>query len=165
MRVERRTLIVSDDDHHDEAGSRDLRYGHAFGTQRDRSEGEGDYLETGSDAWTEVPSKESLGPEEQRRADRRIEAEARERLAGHDRLGSSNIEIRVQAGEVVLAGRVEDAEVRHLAEDALRGISGVKAVYNRLRVRSHETEGPSPDEDEITEHYGEEARKRFDEMG
>lgn len=25
-------------------GSRDLRYGHAFGTQRDRNEGEGGYL-------------------------------------------------------------------------------------------------------------------------
>jgi osmotically-inducible protein OsmY len=156
---------MSDDDHHDEAGSRDLRYGHAFGTQRDRSEGEEGYLETGSDAWTEVPSKESLGPEEQRRADRRIEAEARERLAGQDRLCSSNIEVRVERGAVVLAGRVEDAEVRQLAEDALGGVSGVKAIYNQLHVRSNRSGNTSPDNDEITEHYGEEARKHFDEMG
>jgi hypothetical protein len=122
----------------DDAGERDLRYGHAFGTQRDRSEGEECYLETNSDAWTAVPSRESLGPEEQRKDDRRIEAEVHERLAGHDRLGSSNIEVRVAGGGVVLAGRVEDADIRHLAEEVLTDLSGVKAVYNQLQLRAHE---------------------------
>jgi hypothetical protein len=141
MRVGRRTLIVNDDDCHDEAGSRDLRYGQAFGTQRDRSEGEERYLETDSNAWTALPSKEGLGPEEQRKEDRRIEAEVLERLANHDRLRSSNIEVRVEGSALVLTGRVEDAKVRQLAEDALGGISGVKAVYNQLRAKAQEPGG------------------------
>lgn len=122
----------------DDYGSRDLRYGHAFGTQRDRSEGEEGYLDTANDVWTSVPSKEGLGPEEQEQEDRRIEAEVRERLADHDRLDASSIRVRVQGGEVALTGTVEDAATRQLAEGALGGISGVKAVYNQLRLRPHE---------------------------
>ena len=119
-------------------GSRDLRYGHAFGTQRDRSEGEEDYLDTANDVWTEVPSKEGLGPEEQEKADRRIEAEARERLAGHDRLDADSIQVCVERGGIALTGTVADADIRQSAEDALGGISGVKAVYNNLDVRPPE---------------------------
>lgn len=119
-------------------GSRDLRYGHAFGTQRDRSEGEEGYLDTANDVWTSVPSKESLGPEEQEQEDRRIEAEVRGRLADHDRLDPNNIQVRVERGEVALTGTVEDADVRQLAEGALGGITRIKAVYNQLRLRPHE---------------------------
>lgn len=82
----------TDGDH----GSRDLRYGHAFGTQRDRSEGEGGYLDTANDVWTSVPSREGLGPEEQEKEDRRIEAEVSERLADQDRLDASGIQVRVE---------------------------------------------------------------------
>lgn len=48
---------------HDEvdppAGQRDLDYGHAFGTQKDRSEGgEPDYLDDYSDGWQDsVPDR------------------------------------------------------------------------------------------------------------
>jgi osmotically-inducible protein OsmY len=119
----------------DDYGSRDLRYGHAFGTQRDRSEGEEGYLDTANDVWTSVPSKESLSPEEQKQEDRRIEAEVRERLTNHDRLDTSSIQIRVQGGGVALTGTVEDADVRQLAEGALGGITGIKAVYNQLQVQ------------------------------
>ena len=111
-------------------GSRDLRYGHAFGTQRDRSEGEEGYLDTANDVWTEGPSREGLGPEAQQKADRRIEAEARERLASHDRLDAGSIRVRLEGGGIALTGTVADADVRQMAENALGGISGVKAVYN-----------------------------------
>jgi osmotically-inducible protein OsmY len=126
----------------DDYGSRDLRYGHAFGTQRDRSKGEEGYLDTANDVWTSVPSREGLGPEEQEKDDRRIEAEVRERLTDHDRLDASSIQVRVEGGEVALTGTVEDADIRQLAEDALGGITGIKAVYNQLRVQSDETEEP-----------------------
>ena len=43
-------------------GSRDLRYGHAFGTQRDRSEGEEGYLDTANDVWTEGAVQRGLRP-------------------------------------------------------------------------------------------------------
>lgn len=123
-------------------GSRDLRYGHAFGTQRDRSKGEEGYLDTANDVWTSVPSKESLSPEEQEQEDRRIEAEVRERLTDHDRFDASSIQVRVEGGGVALTGTVEDADVRQLAEGALGGITGIKAVYNQLQVQSDENGEP-----------------------
>lgn len=43
---------------------------------------------------------------------------------------------------MALTGTVEDAGVRQLAEDALEGISGIKAVYNQLQVQSDESGEP-----------------------
>jgi osmotically-inducible protein OsmY len=63
-------------------------------------------------------------------------------LTDHDRLDASSIQVRVEGGEVALTGTVEDADIRQLAEDALGGITGIKAVYNQLRVQSDETEEP-----------------------
>jgi osmotically-inducible protein OsmY len=63
-------------------------------------------------------------------------------LTYHPRIDATHIEVTVQDGEVTLAGMVEDREMRRLAEDTADSVSGVRNVYNSLRITSsEETDG------------------------
>lgn len=87
------------------------------------------------------------GPKGYRRSDERILEDVNERLTQHDRIDASEIEVRVEQGEVTLSGTVDTRSAKHLAEDVAEGVSGVCDVQNNIRVRresSMATPGQSP---------------------
>jgi hypothetical protein len=78
------------------------------------------------------------GPAGYVRGDERILEEVCDRLADDDRLDASDIEVRVDAGEVTLSGLVRAREDKRRAEDISESVSGVKHLQNNLRVKPPE---------------------------
>ena len=108
------------------AGHRDLDYGHAFGTQRDRSSGnEADYVEDYSESWIDALP------------DARLERDVREHLREvlGDALNINTLDIIVEESVVTLRGDVEDADVSREAERVVKEVAGVETVINRLQTR------------------------------
>ena len=58
-----------------------------------------------------------------------------DRLTAHPEIDASEVEVRVQNGEVTLTGVVEDRHTKRMAEDAIEDIMGVEDVHNQLKVR------------------------------
>jgi osmotically-inducible protein OsmY len=74
------------------------------------------------------------GPRNYQRSDERIREEVCERLAHHPDIDATDLDIRVQNGEVTLQGQVNDRWAKRWAEDVAEGIWGVKEVHNQIRV-------------------------------
>jgi len=74
------------------------------------------------------------GPRNYQRSDERIREDVNERLTIDSRIDASDIDVRVQNGEVTLSGIVEDGRTRRLAEEIVEDLSGVRDVHNELRV-------------------------------
>lgn len=74
------------------------------------------------------------GPKGYRRSDESIFEDACGRLTEHGWLDASNIELRVENGEVTLEGTVADRRAKRLAEDLVAAVRGVWDVHNRLHV-------------------------------
>ena len=75
------------------------------------------------------------GPKGYMRSDQRIQEDVCDRLSDDSRLDASNIEVKVQEGEVVLTGTVNDREQKRRAEDLAERISGVRDVENHIKVK------------------------------
>jgi len=75
------------------------------------------------------------GPKGYMRSDQRIQEDVCDRLSDDSRLDASNIEVKVQEGEVVLTGTVDDREQKRRAEDLAERISGVRDVENHIKVK------------------------------
>lgn len=73
------------------------------------------------------------------RSDERILDDVAERLTEHGDLDASDVEVRVESGEVILAGTVEDRRAKRLAEDLAASVRGVRDVRNELRRRESST--------------------------
>ena len=91
--------------------------------------------ETG-DAGTQMPSYAGRGPKGYRRSDERILEEVCEVLTRHPGIDASDVEVRVENGEVTLSGTVGDRRAKRLAEDLAEDCAGVADVHNQLRVAS-----------------------------
>jgi hypothetical protein len=74
------------------------------------------------------------GPMNFTRSDERIREQVCELLADDDFVDATNIEVTVKAGEVTLAGTVEDRQTKRAVEDIVERASGVKDVHNQLKV-------------------------------
>jgi osmotically-inducible protein OsmY len=74
------------------------------------------------------------GPKGYTRTDDRIREEVCERLSRDDDVDASEIEVRVQNGEVTLEGTVQTRSMKHQAEDLADDVTGVSDVHNHLRV-------------------------------
>ena len=83
------------------------------------------------------------GPRNYQRTDDRIREDLCERLTEHSHIDASDLDIRVQNGEVTLTGTVSDRWAKRTAEDIADGVSGVKEVHNEIRV----TQGQERPED------------------
>jgi len=81
------------------------------------------------------------GPKGYRRPDARIEEDVCEALTRHPDIDASDIEVRVQNGEVTLSGTVDERRDKRLAEDITEWVSGVADVHNELRVKRGLTGG------------------------
>lgn len=77
------------------------------------------------------------GPQGYTRSDERIREDVSEMLTNDDRIDATNIEVRVDKGEVVLSGSVPDRWMKRCAEDCVEGLSGVKDVQNQIRVQQN----------------------------
>lgn len=87
------------------------------------------------------------GPKGYRRSDERIQEDVSDRLADDPYLDASDIEVAVNAGEVVLTGLVDTRAARRRAEGLAERVSGVSYVQNNLRVRrlgEPAVESPAP---------------------
>lgn len=68
--------------------------------------------------------------------DRALHEEIHEALHTDPDIDSSDINVRVEAGNVWLSGTVEDEEERQAAHDLIHRIEGARAVYfDELRAR------------------------------
>jgi hypothetical protein len=74
------------------------------------------------------------GPRGYQRNDQRVYEDVCDRLTEDARVDASDIEVRVENGEVTLAGTVKSRTEKHRAEDAIESITGVRDVHNHLRV-------------------------------
>lgn len=75
------------------------------------------------------------GPKGWQRSDDRIREDINERLTDHPHIDASEIEVKVQNGEVTLTGMVDERHAKRLAEDIAESVSGVREVHNQLRVQ------------------------------
>jgi hypothetical protein len=78
------------------------------------------------------------------RSDERIKEDICDRLMA-SWIDAENIEIEVRAGEVTLAGMVEDRPSKRAIEDIIERVLGVKDVHNTIHVQ--------PRHDDQTQHH------------
>lgn len=74
------------------------------------------------------------GPKGYRRNDDRICEDVCEALTQHGEIDASEIEVKVEQGEVILTGMVEDRRQKRMAEDIAERCAGVKDIRNELRI-------------------------------
>lgn len=90
------------------------------------------------------------GPKGYQRSDARINEDVCDRLCDSGEIDATDIEVRVDNGEVTLSGSVSDRSQKRRAEDLIEQVSGVREVHNNLRVgysdaaSSHATGAASP---------------------
>ena len=75
------------------------------------------------------------GPTGYRRSDARITEDINDRLTEDAYIDASEVQVRVENGEVTLDGTVDDRRAKRRAEDNAEAISGVTHVQNNLRAR------------------------------
>lgn len=93
--------------------------------------------EWSSEGWRVPGPHVGRGPRGYQRSDDRIREELNDRLTAHGAIDATDVECRVQGGEVTLTGFVNSRAAKRAAEDVAEDISGVREVHNQLRLRSH----------------------------
>jgi len=93
------------------------------------------------------------GPRNYRRSDERIREDINEELTRHPGIDATDIDVRVEDGEVTLSGMVDDRRAKRLAEDIAEQCSGVEDVHNELRIdrakqQSHRSSSRTSSRDE-----------------
>jgi len=83
------------------------------------------------------------GPKGWKRGDERIMEDVCQRLTEHPGIDASDIEVKVENGEVTLTGTIEDRRIKRMAEDTAEDVSGVTEVHNQLRVKREGAESMS----------------------
>jgi osmotically-inducible protein OsmY len=84
---------------------------------------------------SDYQSHAGKGPKGWQRSDDRIREEVNEVLARHPEIDASEIEVRVQNGEVTLTGTVDERRDKRMAEDIVERVFGVKDVENKIKVK------------------------------
>jgi osmotically-inducible protein OsmY len=77
------------------------------------------------------------GPKGYTRSDERIRDDVHDRLTEDPYIDASEVEVRVEGGEITLNGVVDSRRAKHHAEHCIEDISGVRHVQNNLRVQDH----------------------------
>jgi len=75
------------------------------------------------------------GPKGYTRSDDRIREDVHDRLADDPYVDASDIEVKVENGDVILTGDVTNRDQKRRAEDIIEAVSGVRNVENRIHVR------------------------------
>jgi hypothetical protein len=82
------------------------------------------------------------GPRNYRRTDDRIQEDINDRLTDDPRVDASEVNVKVENGEVTLTGTVDDRKAKRRAEDIAESVPGVTHVENLLRVHSPASTNP-----------------------
>ena len=90
------------------------------------------------------------GPKNWQRSDERIREEVCEALARHPEIDATDVEIRVQGGEVTLTGTVNERRAKRVAEDVAEEVFGVKDVTNQIKVDKSATTRLQAGERDVT---------------
>jgi osmotically-inducible protein OsmY len=75
------------------------------------------------------------GPLNYQRSDQRIYEDVCDRLSEDDELDVSNVEVKVDKGEVTITGHVESRGMKRRLEDVVERVSGVKDVHVQVKVQ------------------------------
>jgi hypothetical protein len=109
--------------------------------QETRSEGQYDYSrgssygQVESFTWDIDGPHRGRGPRGTRRSsDDRIRDEICDRLEANGAIDASDIDVKVENGEVTIEGTVSDRRTKRLAESVAETVRGVADVHNRLRL-------------------------------
>lgn len=81
-----------------------------------------------------TPDYTGLGPKGYRRSDARLFEEICDRLTVDRRVDASDIDVKVENGEVTLSGSVRSREEKRYAEEDVERVMGVAEVNNHLKV-------------------------------
>lgn len=81
------------------------------------------------------------GPKEYRRSDNRIHEDVCDRLSDDPYVDASDVEVKVENGEVTVSGTVDNRNTRRRIEDIIDSVQGVSHVQNNLRVGQAMTVG------------------------
>lgn len=95
---------------------------------------ESGYGQVDSFTWDLEGPHRGRGPRGYQRSNERIHEEVCDRLAAHGQVDASNIEVKVENGEVTLTGTVSDRRTKRLAETVAESVRGVVDVHNQLRL-------------------------------
>jgi hypothetical protein len=107
----------------------------SFGSSSDQGFRSRDFGSPGSDlSSNQRGSFAGRGPKGYTRTDERIREDVCDRLSMDDDIDASEIDVRVENGEVTLEGTVPTRSMKHQAEDLAEDLPGVKDVHNKLRV-------------------------------
>jgi hypothetical protein len=69
------------------------------------------------------------------RSDERIREDLCDRISEHGDIDASEVEVKVQNGEVILTGTVEERRFKHMLERIAESIAGVTDVRNEIRMQ------------------------------
>lgn len=127
---------ASHDDPRDQPGRQTSEWGMQL-TGGDRVQVAGPGARTPGDPSSPRGPHHGKGPVGFQRSDERIKEMVCEALTDHGDIDASHVEITVKAGEVTLAGTIDDRRMKRLAEDCVEAVAGVKDVHNQLRVVEH----------------------------
>jgi hypothetical protein len=108
---------------------------------RSQDEGDfGDQLRHAGRSFVGKVKRAFRGPKGYKRSDERIREDVNDRLAQQDEIDPSDIEVRVENGDVTLTGSVRTRHEKFRAEEIADDISGVNDVHNQLRIGSAQTQ-------------------------
>jgi hypothetical protein len=117
--------------------SSDPSYDGYSGTMGDDTDlaGYGRAMPMGSVGRELEPNYAGRGSKNYRRSDARIEEDVHEALL-HDRLvDATDVDVRVENGEVTLTGEVANRNERRRAEELVEHCAGVRDVHNEIKAR------------------------------
>lgn len=103
------------------------------GSGRDNSMGSG------------MTSHRGKGPKGYQRSDERLKEMVSEALEDEHGVDASDIEVKVENGEVTLTGTVQDRSQKRRAEDCAESVRGIKDVHNQIRVQRNDQSGQGND--------------------
>jgi hypothetical protein len=83
--------------------------------------------------------RQGRGPKGYKRSDERIREDICDRLTDHHDIDASEVEVKVQNGEVTLTGTVTDRRHKHMIEHIVESMSGVQDVHNQIRLKREES--------------------------
>lgn len=91
------------------------------------------------------PDHRGRGPRNWTRSDERIADDVHQRLTDDPHVDASDVDVKVENGEVTLSGLVDDRRAKRRAEDCAESVSGVRHCQNNLRVRENQNPGREAD--------------------
>ncbi|HEY0932077.1 MAG TPA: BON domain-containing protein [Gemmatimonas sp.] len=109
-------------------------YGSEFIQDMERGRSDSRYAQRG-DGFDSQSNFSGRGPKGWKRSDERIQEELNEQLERHSAIDASEIEVKVQSGEVTLSGTTSDRRMKRMAEDIAENVAGVREVQNQIRLQ------------------------------